>query len=43
MKKILQCTLDRLTTPIGTIMLAADADGNLRTVLFTEDKGDIHR
>jgi methylated-DNA-[protein]-cysteine S-methyltransferase len=42
MKKILHCTLDRLTTPIGTIMLAADADGNLRTVLFTEDEGEIH-
>jgi methylated-DNA-[protein]-cysteine S-methyltransferase len=43
MRQVLHCTLDRLNTPIGTMMLAADGGGNLRTVLFTEDEKDIRR
>jgi methylated-DNA-[protein]-cysteine S-methyltransferase len=29
---------DRFSTPIGMMLIAADADGNLRAALFTEDE-----
>jgi methylated-DNA-[protein]-cysteine S-methyltransferase len=35
--------IDRFTTPIGTMMIAADANGNLRAALFTEDEDLIRR
>jgi methylated-DNA-[protein]-cysteine S-methyltransferase len=35
--------IDRFTTPIGTMMIAADADGNLRAALFTKDENPIRR
>jgi methylated-DNA-[protein]-cysteine S-methyltransferase len=40
---ILHCTMDRLDTPIGTMMIAADDEGNLRAALFTEDEEVIRR
>jgi len=43
MDTVLQCSLDRFTTPIGTMMIAADADGNLRAALFTEDEELVRR
>ncbi len=43
MNQSLRCSLDRLTTPIGTMMIAADADGNLRAALFTEDEEIVRR
>ena len=35
---ILHLFLDRISTPIGPITLAADRKGNLRVALFTEDE-----
>ena len=43
MNQTLHCAIDRITTPIGTMMIAADADGNLRAALFTEDEEIIRR
>ncbi len=43
MDQILQCSMDRLATPVGTMMIAADADGNLRAALFTEDEQVVRR
>ncbi|WP_348263598.1 methylated-DNA--[protein]-cysteine S-methyltransferase [Telmatobacter sp. DSM 110680] len=37
------CFVDRVATPIGVMMIAADADGKLRVALFTEDEEDIRR
>jgi methylated-DNA-[protein]-cysteine S-methyltransferase len=34
---------DQLATPIGTLMLAADASGSLRVALFAEDEEIIRR
>src|SRR5262249_6970898 len=38
----LQLLLDRICTPIGDMMIAADARGNLRAALFTEDEDAVH-
>lgn len=35
--------MDRLATPIGTMIIAADHEGNLRAALFTEDEEVIRR
>jgi methylated-DNA-[protein]-cysteine S-methyltransferase len=35
--------MDRLTTPIGILTIAADVDGRLRVALFTEDEEAIRR
>jgi methylated-DNA-[protein]-cysteine S-methyltransferase len=43
MDSILQCSLDRFRTPIGTMMIAADANGSLRAALFTEDEEIVRR
>jgi methylated-DNA-[protein]-cysteine S-methyltransferase len=43
MAEVLQLVLDRITTPIGTMMISADRDGNLRAALFTEDEAVIRR
>ena len=43
MNEILRFLLDCLATPIGKLMIAADADGKLRVALFTEDEEEIRR
>jgi methylated-DNA-[protein]-cysteine S-methyltransferase len=43
MGNVLRCTMDRLITPIGALMIAADDAGNLRAALFTEDEDVIRR
>jgi methylated-DNA-[protein]-cysteine S-methyltransferase len=43
MDQILRCSMNRVATPIGNLMIAADADGKLRVALFTEDVESIHR
>jgi methylated-DNA-[protein]-cysteine S-methyltransferase len=43
MSAVLHCSIDRLTTPIGTLMIAADPEGNLRAALFTEDEEIVRR
>jgi len=43
MKQLPRFTVDRLTTPVGAMMIAADADGNLRVALFTEGDEPIRR
>jgi len=35
--------LDRINTPIGSILIAADQEGCLRTALFAEDEEIIYR
>lgn len=40
---ILQLFLDRIPTPIGPILIAADGEGKLRAGLFTEDDELIRR
>ena len=39
----LRCFVDRVATPIGAMMIAADGDGRLRVALFTEDEEDLRR
>ena len=39
----LQLLLDLVPTPIGSLMIAADRDGNLRLALFTDDENVINR
>ncbi len=43
MTEPLQLFVDRLRTPIGEMMIAADREGNLRAALFTEDEGVIRQ
>jgi methylated-DNA-[protein]-cysteine S-methyltransferase len=43
MNQSLRFTVDCLTTPIGAMTIATDADGNLRAALFTEDQEAIRR
>src|SRR5579863_9840355 len=43
MDQVLRCSMDRLGTPIGNLMIAADVDGKLRVALFTEDEEAIRR
>jgi methylated-DNA-[protein]-cysteine S-methyltransferase len=43
MDEVLRCSMDRLATPIGNLMIAADAYGKLRVALFTEDEEAIRR
>ena len=38
-----QFWIDCFSTPIGPMMIAADADGNLRAVLFTDEEEMIRR
>ena len=38
MDHTLRCLVDQLTTPIGTMIIATDSEGNLRTALFAEDE-----
>jgi methylated-DNA-[protein]-cysteine S-methyltransferase len=38
-----QFWIDCFSTPIGPMMIAADADGNLRAVLFTDEEEVIRR
>ena len=38
-----QFWIDRFSTPIGPMMISADANGNLRAALFTEDEEVIRR
>jgi methylated-DNA-[protein]-cysteine S-methyltransferase len=35
--------VDRVSTPIGKMMIAADGEGNLRTALFAEDEEIVRR
>ncbi|HEY2470805.1 MAG TPA: methylated-DNA--[protein]-cysteine S-methyltransferase [Terracidiphilus sp.] len=35
--------IDRLKSPIGTMIIAADPEGNLRTALFAEDEEIVRR
>jgi methylated-DNA-[protein]-cysteine S-methyltransferase len=43
MVQILGFTIDRIKTPIGVLMIAADEDGKLRAALFTEEEQVIRR
>jgi len=43
MAGILPLSIDRVATPIGTMMIAADGEGNLRVSLFTEDEEVVRR
>jgi methylated-DNA-[protein]-cysteine S-methyltransferase len=43
MVQILGFTIDRIKTPIGVMMIAADVDGNLRAALFIEEEEAIRR
>jgi methylated-DNA-[protein]-cysteine S-methyltransferase len=43
MTEQLQLLLDRISTPIGDMMIAADCKGSLRVVLFTEDEEIVRR
>jgi methylated-DNA-[protein]-cysteine S-methyltransferase len=43
MPDTLHLLFDRVSTPIGPIMIAVDRQGNLRTALFTEDEQVIRR
>ena len=43
MNQMLHCAIDRITTPVRTMMIASDADGNLRAALFTEEEEIIRR
>lgn len=43
MPETLQFLLDRIPTPIGTMILAADCDGKLRVSLFAEDEEIVRR
>ncbi len=38
MPDILQLSIDRTSTPIGPVILAADQEGNLRTAFFADDE-----
>ena len=39
----LQILVDLISTPIGSVMIAADLDGNLRVALFTDDQAILSR
>ena len=43
MSEPLQFLLDRVSTPIGDMVIAADSKGNLRVALFTEDEEVVRR
>jgi methylated-DNA-[protein]-cysteine S-methyltransferase len=43
LNRTLRCLVDRIATPIGAMMIAADEEGKLRVALFTEDEEVIHR
>jgi methylated-DNA-[protein]-cysteine S-methyltransferase len=43
MSEPLQFLLDRIPTPIGDMVIAADSKGNLRVALFTEDDELVRR
>jgi methylated-DNA-[protein]-cysteine S-methyltransferase len=43
MDQPVRCSLDRLTTPIGMMMIAVDLEGKLRATLFTEDEEIVWR
>lgn len=43
MPGILSLIIDSIVTPIGTMMIAADREGNLRVALFAEDEEIVRR
>jgi methylated-DNA-[protein]-cysteine S-methyltransferase len=43
MSEIVTILLDRIHTPIGSMLIAADREGNLRVCLFAEDKEILRR
>jgi methylated-DNA-[protein]-cysteine S-methyltransferase len=43
MIQVLQLLMDRIDTPIGTMLIVADRDGNLRATDWTEHEGRMHR
>lgn len=43
MPEALELLIDLIPTPIGSIMIAADQQGNLRVALFTEDEAVVRR
>lgn len=43
MTGIFKLSCDRVQTPIGTMMICADGEGNLRAALFTEEEEVIRR
>lgn len=43
MAEHLELLLDRIATPIGDMMIAADLRGNLRVALFTEEEEVVRR
>jgi len=43
MPEPLQFLMDLIPTPIGSLMIAADMQGNLRVALFTEDEAVVSR
>lgn len=43
MAEILEILVDRISTPIGVMMIAADREGSLRAALFTEDDAVLTR
>ena len=43
MPELLELMIDLVPTPIGSIMIAADQQGNLRVALFTDDEAVVVR
>jgi methylated-DNA-[protein]-cysteine S-methyltransferase len=43
MPEPLQLQVDLIPSPIGSMMIAADLEGNLRVALFTEDEAVVER
>jgi methylated-DNA-[protein]-cysteine S-methyltransferase len=43
MKKTLRFLIDRLSTPIGDMLIVADDKGNLRATFWTDDEEDLRR
>lgn len=43
MSESLEILIDRVSTPIGAMMIAGDQEGHLRVSVFAEDEGIIHR
>ena len=42
MSQILQLFVDRLATPVGQMLIAADVEGNLRATFWTDGESDLH-
>jgi len=43
MAEILRFFLDRVSTPIGDLLIVADSEGNLRAAFWTDDDNDLRR